>query len=375
MLGSEVLDIAIGVIFVFLLVSLIASAIREGIEGWLKTRATHLEKGIRELLQDESGSGLVKQLFEHPLIFGLYSGNYTPRKIGRAWATRGGNLPSYIPSRNFAMALIDLAARGPVDDRSIPVPLTLNALRSNLHQLQCPPVQRVLLTAIDSAEGDLQKAQAHIEAWYDSAMDRVSGWYKRSTQWIIFVIGLVLAILLNVNTMTIVKHLYLDKAARQALVARAQAAVNDPNSASKNYSEIKTELNSLPLPIGWSRHPEHPEHPEPTTWKERGESASGWLLTAVAASLGAPFWFDLLNKVMVVRSTVKPHQKSPEEASEDRQTRAEPSPSITVSSSEAVTARASAMSPDPADLIDGCDVATSDVTTDENLPEAKGGVS
>ena len=369
MLGSEVLDIAIGVIFVFLLVSLIASSIREGIEGWLKTRATHLEKGIRELLHDESGSGLVKQLFEHPLIFGLYSGNYTPRKIGRAWATRGGNLPSYIPSRNFAMALIDLAARGPVADGSIPVPLTLNALRSNLQQLQCPPVQRVLLTAIDSAEGDLQKAKAYIEAWYDSAMDRVSGWYKRSTQWMIFVIGLVLAIVLNVNTMTIVKHLYLDKAARQALVARAQAVGNDPNSASKNYSEIKTELNSLPLPIGWS-----PQQ-RSSTWKERCETGAGWLLTAVAASLGAPFWFDLLNKVMVVRSTVKPHQKSPEEASEDRQTSREPTPRVSVSSSEAVTARASSAPPDPADLIDGCDVQTTDFTTDENLPEAKGGVS
>jgi hypothetical protein len=369
MLGSEVLDIAIGVIFVFMLVSLIASAVREGIEGWLKTRATHLEKGIRELLQDENGTGLVKQLFEHPLIYGLFPGKYTPHKIGQAWATRGRNLPSYIPSRNFAMALIDFAARGPVVDASTSVPLTLNAIRSNLRQLQSPPVQRVLLTAIDCAEGDLQKAQAYIEAWYDSAMDRVSGWYKRSTQWILLIIGLVLAILLNVNTMTIVKHLYIDKAARQALVARAQAVVNDPNSASKNYSDIKSELNSLPLPIGWS-----PQQ-RPTNWKEGAESATGWLLTAVAASLGAPFWFDLLNKVMVVRSTVKPHQKSPEESSEDNQTKAQQTASIALTSSEGVAARASSTSPNPADLIDGCDVPTTDVTTDEDLPEAKGGVT
>ena len=60
MFGSEILDVAIGVIFVFLLVSLIASAIREGLEGWLKTRATHLEAGIRELLHDPKGTGLTK---------------------------------------------------------------------------------------------------------------------------------------------------------------------------------------------------------------------------------------------------------------------------------------------------------------------------
>ena len=45
----------------------------------------------------------------------------------------------------------------------------------------------------------------------------------------------------------------------------------------------------------------------------------GWMMTAFAATMGAPFWFDLLNKMMVIRSTVKPKEKSPEEGSEDRQ--------------------------------------------------------
>jgi hypothetical protein len=44
---------------------------------------------------------------------------------------------------------------------------------------------------------------------------------------------------------------------------------------------------------------------------------AGWLLTALAVSLGAPFWFDTLNKIMVVRSTVKPSEKSRDEASKD----------------------------------------------------------
>jgi hypothetical protein len=55
-----------------------------------------------------------------------------------------------------------------------------------------------------------------------------------------------------------------------------------------------------------------------TEWIEIG---LGWLVTALAIMLGAPFWFDVLNKFVVVRSTVKPHEKSPEEASEDRQER------------------------------------------------------
>ena len=43
----------------------------------------------------------------------------------------------------------------------------------------------------------------------------------------------------------------------------------------------------------------------------------GWLITGFAISFGAPFWFDLLNRMMVVRSTVKPDEKSPEESSKD----------------------------------------------------------
>src|SRR5262249_53118956 len=161
----------VAIVFVFLLVSLIASAIREGIESWLKTRATHLEAGIRELLHDSSGLGLVKQFFEHPLIYSLYSGQYSPRKTEK-WPialTRGGNLPSYIPSRNFALALMDMAARGPAVDpdksQATADAITLQAVRANVSQIQSPPVQRVLLTAIDSAEGDLQRAQANIEDW------------------------------------------------------------------------------------------------------------------------------------------------------------------------------------------------------------------
>jgi hypothetical protein len=44
----------------------------------------------------------------------------------------------------------------------------------------------------------------------------------------------------------------------------------------------------------------------------------GVFLTALAVSQGAPFWFDLLNKIIVIRSTIKPHEKSPDQPSKDR---------------------------------------------------------
>ena len=71
MFGSDILEVATGVVFVFVLISTICTAIRESLEAWLKTRASYLEFGIRELLQDRKGTGRAKGVFEHPLVFGL----------------------------------------------------------------------------------------------------------------------------------------------------------------------------------------------------------------------------------------------------------------------------------------------------------------
>jgi len=55
MFGSELLDVAIGTTFVFLLLSLICSAVNELLETRLKNRAGDLEKGIIGLLGSQQG--------------------------------------------------------------------------------------------------------------------------------------------------------------------------------------------------------------------------------------------------------------------------------------------------------------------------------
>ena len=72
MFGSTILDTAIGLAFVFLLLSLIATALREALEVWLKSRAAHLERGIRALLHDPEGTGLARAFYGHPLVRSLY---------------------------------------------------------------------------------------------------------------------------------------------------------------------------------------------------------------------------------------------------------------------------------------------------------------
>ncbi|MDB4923269.1 hypothetical protein [Mucilaginibacter sp.] len=408
MFGSNILEVATGVIFVFILVSIICTAVREGIEGWLKTRAAYLEHGIRQLLADTGGTGLAKNIYNHPLIFGLFIDAYKPGKNTGAPSlfAKGGNLPSYIPSRNFAQALMDIAARGPMTDEvnsdaNSPV-ISLEAMRINVANLGNPQVQRLLLSAIDTAQGDLNKVQARIEDWFNSGMDRVSGWYKRSTQIIIFAISLAMAIGLNINTLTIADYLTKNQTARELIVRRAEAFSKDSLSVTNgNYNSAKAELNNLGLPIGW------PELKEPLSFGGIigifFGGILGWLFTALASSLGAPFWFDMLNKVMVIRSTVKPHEKSQEESSEDRQVpsvdkilqavespasivqaipvQAIPVPAVAEEGIKAVSNLVAAISPgqtpsvgDDDTAIDGCDVETVIKTIDEDLPITQGGV-
>jgi hypothetical protein len=183
MFGSEIFDVAIGLALVYLLVSLICSALREAAEGWFKTRAVYLEQGIRQLLRNE---GLVQNLYQHPLVYALFRCDYVPAKVtGRHWFSRT-NLPAYIPAASFASALLDLAVRGQnlteQQKAAVNAPaISLENIRKSIASVGQAQVQRALLTAIDRAEGDLGKAHANVEAWYNSAMDRVSGWYKRRT--------------------------------------------------------------------------------------------------------------------------------------------------------------------------------------------------
>lgn len=100
MFGSEILDIALGLILIYLLLSLIASAVTEVIEALRKKRASDLERGIRTLLADPTGEGLAKKVYEHPLVSGLFLGGYEPAKIRNGRYATGSNLPSYIPSRS-----------------------------------------------------------------------------------------------------------------------------------------------------------------------------------------------------------------------------------------------------------------------------------
>ena len=395
MFGSTTIEILIGVIIVFILVSTICTSIREGIESLLKTRAAYLEQGIRQLLNDPKGEGLASKLFNHPLVFGLFNGDY---KAGTDTAdtsllAKGKNLPSYIPSKNFAQALMDIAAAGAKPDavnssNGAPV-VNLDTIRQNISNVENPAIQRVLLNAVDTAQGDLNKAQLALEDWYNSGMDRVSGWYKRSTQWIIFWIALSVAVGLNVDTLKIIDYLAKSDTARKVMIKEAEA-LNSTGGAQLDYKEAQKRLDKLNLPIGWTDQTlkayykkvdvkVRDKNGKIITDKKTDVLSSqillallGWLITALAATIGAPYWFDLLNKVMVVRSTIKPNEKTNEKGASPNAT---PSNVINIGTPPSGGGGAVGNGAPGNENHDGCDLPFDDITADEELPVAKGGVA
>jgi len=133
-------------------------------------------------------------------------------------------------------------------------------------------------------------------------------------------LGAALAIFVNADCIDYAKRLSKDSSLRQSVVAMAATAKKDPTKDDKTepVDKIKKEINALDgigLPIGWGEH--HYEHSFCGGLSAFHDHVIGWRLTALAISLGAPFWFDTLNRLMVVRSTVKPHEKSREESSKD----------------------------------------------------------
>jgi hypothetical protein len=297
MFGSDILDVALGMVFVYLLLSLICSAVKELIEQVMKHRPKDLENSLRELLADPDGTGLVQKIYNHGMVFGLFRGAYNPAGSKR-------NLPSYIPSRNFCLALLNVIA--PDSDGSI------TSLRQSVARIDNQKVKAALQSMLNDAGEDAARFRSNLESWFNSAMERASGWYKRRAQIVIFVLGFASAILLNVNSITIAKDLWSNKAKRDVLVSAAQGYLGKqpqgPGTGAATLDPgLKNDLDELQrLGLTFGRKPSG-TGPRALLWIYLA-SIAGWLVTACAISMGAPFWFDMLNKVSLVRSTIKPQE-------------------------------------------------------------------
>jgi len=202
MFNSAVLNLAIGLIFCFLTVSLATGTIVEAIASFLTLRAKTLRVGIGQLLNDATYSGLAKQIYEHAVV--------SPRGSGDDASTPRKNDPAYIDRQLFGQAMLDILKISPAVAASAANPNaplgkpTVEALKTAVDNAltdastakdKAPDaqLQKLLHGIIERSLGDPDKIKGELVAWFDNAMDRVSGWYKRWTQWISIIVALILA--------------------------------------------------------------------------------------------------------------------------------------------------------------------------------------
>lgn len=305
-----VLDVAIGLAFTYLLMAIIVSGLVEVLAGWRKWRGKSLRDGIAGLL-DAGDHPLLDQLFKDVFTHGLVAD----------LSSRG--LPSYVPSRNFAMALLDVLK--PVGSTGT----AFSRIQFGIQKLPSGTVKQALSTFVEHAAGDAEALQKRIESWFDDSMDRLTGEYKRHTQAWMIGLALVAAMVLNVDSISLARTLWTDPAVRSAMVGAAQQYVDRNGQqtaadAKQRLQDASCALEKLPLPIGWTLQTPKKMDPPPAcdavalqitdfkdamqAVKERFSSNAwiwmivGWLLTALAVSFGAPFWFDALKNLLNVRN-------------------------------------------------------------------------
>ena len=361
-----ILDVAIGLMFIYFLLAQVATGLQEVIAGWFAWRGSYLTKAVDVLMSNDDGAAFsflkdfvtthflpgappthaetvmngppiqggtgltdeqtlikLQDVMRHPLMRGNPSAN-----------------PSYIPAQKFSMAILDLLRNGSQ------APLFTQA-EATVAKLPAGQLKNTLSVFIRSAGGDVDKLRTHIETWFDDAMDELSAIYKRLSRFAMLFLGLIVAVAVNADSIRVAKFLWASPAAASDLADAAQQAKND-NCKDASCQEAAgqaalTKLRGFKLPIGWDfSEPPVDNKVEsdndacikmltekdynlrladvqqchgliaqnlPGIWNcivMIAKHIPGWLITAIAVSLGAPFWFGLMQNLLNLRSDTKP---------------------------------------------------------------------
>ncbi len=294
---DAILEVAIGLILTWLIISMATSQFQEVLIESLGWRSRFLEDRLLEMFKDP---GLVAQFYDHPLIETLSARTF----LGKS------RKPKDIPNPIFAKAAVDIFLNAGKAAKEVPagtmslVEMRQSMLESmkyldNKNHIFARTI-KFLVPRFDEqvtdAEKKLAEYRGNVENWFDSTMVQATKLYRKQAAIIALALGFIIAAVFNVDSIAIVNHLWRDPTLRQAIVAQAEN-INPEESFS--ITRLQDELKALSLPVGWNA-------------KTAPADFIGWVLkiigiglTGAAASLGAPFWFDILNKMLGLRSDTK----------------------------------------------------------------------
>lgn len=190
----------------------------------------------------------------------------------------------------------------------------------------------LMMNGIDDVaklKDEAEKLKSNIEAWYNGYMQRVTGWYKRKVRKNIFVASAIVTLFFNVNVLSLTKSIYTNSSLRGTVVAMASSAGADSSFVPKLQQQFKNDsslskidINAVigaKLPIGWKIDNRCIQCQGKegfanlwclirsgwcTFWHQfTFNNVLGWILFVLLLSLGAPFWFDVLRKVVNIRNS------------------------------------------------------------------------
>lgn len=342
---NSYLETAIAVILVIIVFSVITYVIQELIAANFKYRGKMLKKSICQILNgDKKQSDLTDKLYNHPQIKNLKENL--------------DQLPSYVPAANFAVAIMDLvAAKCPNTQNDL-----FKDFKTGIGAFSASNGDfSILLKNWSDNSKDLNELKLNIEKWYDSYMQRVTGWYKNKSTMVTRIIAIGVTLFFNVNIVVITKAINTNSALKMKLVNAAEGLVDHEEQIKEKYlgtvdsgighitqryniqiinADTKAKdsltqmrekeidaylknynaerLNSIKtlvanthvseLPIGWNINTfKKLQHTGLQGW---ALILIGWFIGVTTISMGAPFWFELLIKLVNVRRAgIKPEAK------------------------------------------------------------------
>jgi hypothetical protein len=403
--GFPALDVAIGLAFLYFMLSTICSLVNESIAAFFGWRAKTLEDALASMLGDPTGKSRLRKILDWIVAAVKPKPQPKPKadegkpngslpddlaaRVLKHWAVKGlvrdpqsrwrrRNKPSYLPPDVVSLAVVDVLKKNVTpdagdatawakEDRAL-----FSALTGLIKQIPIEDPRRLLLQAATKAGDKVEDFRKEIEAAFNDTMERATGWYKRKTQAVIFLIAIAVTVALNINTVKIATRLWNDEPLRTGVTAAAIQAVSPspgaqtsgsssasgtggavaiaqasgtgskaPTAAEKAAAASKaaadkaaadkaakacapvsdapgappadpaacikqkadaaaaaiSKVKQLGLPIGWDKANKP---------KASFGLAAGWLLTILAVSLGAPFWFDTLNRLVRLRGSGVP---------------------------------------------------------------------
>ena len=322
-----ILSTVIGIVFVMLLFSLLASSIMELVAGFLSLRGQQLVKAISGMVGQDTCAEFIK----HPFFQQLAAGSRERTRLGG----KKRALPSYISAGTFSSVLLDIME---IDSKT--------DVEAKINSLPEGASKKLAQFLYKQSNGQLVDLKLKVENWYGEVMDRASGAYKRNSQRWLISIGLVLAMLFNADVITIYHNLSVNATLNNMVADAATTFVNTqpaptaPNLDNPDMAAAQQKIGQLvnqnigalasPLGLGW----------DSVDWSQvNGKwwlyKVIGWLTTALGISLGASFWFEALKKLVSIRASGPPPAAAA--ATTTTITQTTPAPAQTMVSSSMLT--------------------------------------